>query len=235
MDLTIVLPIYNEEKMIGSAIERVIDYMQKHLASYQWQLVIADNASTDRTMEIVKDKADRYPQLKYFHLPQAGKGGAIKQAWLRYPARINIFMDADLSTNLRHLPELIRPLEEKKCDLVIGSRLQRESKTKRTLFRSLLSRIYNLLFKILFRIKITDAQCGFKAVSRQVVETIIPRLKDNQWFFDSELIISTYQHGLTVKEIPVSWKEGERPTTVKASTGWELLKKLILFRLNKLS
>lgn len=233
MNILLVLPTYNEEKIIGQKIDRLFDFCQKNLTEYQWTVVIADNGSTDKTLKIVRQKKQIYPDLKYFHLSHSGKGAAIKKAWQDYTAQVNIFMDADLSTELKFIHPLIRAISEEGYAMVIGSRHRKESQLERSFWRSLISRIYNLILKLFFKINSTDAQCGFKAVSSDVVRKIIPQIKNNHLFFDSELIILSHHHGFPIKEISVNWREEKlRKTKIKIiKTTFIYLKKLIKLKL----
>ncbi len=227
--VNITIPCYNEEKIIGPNIDQVIYYCQKNLSEYQWQIIIADNGSKDKTFFLAQKKAIQYSNLKCFSLKTPGKGAAIKEAWLNYPAEINIFMDADLATDLTFLPQLIKPLKNKKADLIIGSRRQKQSQTQRSWWRSFLSNIYNFIIKLLFNLEITDASCGFKAASQELIKNIVPQTKNDGFFFDTELLILSHYYKFVIKEIPVIWQdEKERKTKVKIiRTCFNYLKELI--------
>ncbi len=232
MDILLVLPTYNEEKIIGQNIDRVFNFCQKNLTAYQWMVVIADNGSFDKTLEIVQQKKQIHPNLKYFHLTRPGKGKAIKKAWQDYTARINIFMDADLSTELKFIPPLIKAIGQKNYGIAIGSRYQEESQLKRPAWRSLLSRSYNLILKLFFHLNLTDAQCGFKAVSQKVVRKVIPKIKNNQLFFDTELLVLGHYANFLIKEIPVNWQERKGKSKIKIiPTAFNYLKEIIKLKL----
>ena len=145
-------------------------------------------------------------------------------------------MDIDLATDLNHLPQLIRSIIQEGYDLTIGSRLQKESKTERSFLREFISRFYNLLLKIFFGLKIKDYQCGFKAVNQKIVEKIVPLIKNNNWFFDTELIILSHKNNYKIKEIPVKWvekRDKKRKSKVKIiKTAWEDIKGIIRLKLS---
>ena len=114
-------------------------------------------------------------------------------------------MDVDLSTDLKHLPPLLHALE-RGFDIAIGSRNTRGARVfGRSMLRSTTSKGYIALIKLLFWVNFTDAQCGFKAVSRRVVTDLMPHVKDNEWFFDSELLIMGEKSGFRIYEEPVTW------------------------------
>jgi len=127
-------------------------------------------------------------------------------------------MDADLAVSLNDIPALIFPLFNNGSDLVIGSRLMSGSAVKRSWYRDITSYTYNYLSRCLLKHCYVDLQCGFKAIRREAFEKILPFLRDNYWFFDTELIILAQRLGYRVKEVPVDWQENrylKRATTVK--------------------
>jgi len=137
--------------------------------------------------------------------------------------------DVDLSTKLDVFPELIRSLDEG-YDVAIGSRLMRGSKTTRSFKRELTSRGYNLLIKALFFSSFSDAQCGFKAVKYSVVQEIIPLIRDQAWFFDTELLLLALKKGYRIKEVPVEWVEDPDTRVRVLKTAWEDIKGLLRVR-----
>ncbi len=216
MTINITLPTYNEEKIISQKLDQLFNFCQKELLGYQWLIIVADNGSFDKTLKIVQQRKKKYPNLKYFHLNYPSKGAAIKKAWQKHSADINIFMDADLSTELKFIPLLIKAISEKNYQVAIGSRHHKQSQLKWSFFRIFCSRAYNLTLKLFFNLKLTDTHCGFKAVSQSVVEKIIPKIKSNDLFFDTELLILACHYHLPIKEIPVNWREEkDRKTKIK--------------------
>ncbi len=228
-NVLIVIPTYNEERIIKQNIDQLFDFCENNLQKYKWRIIVADNGSTDRTIKIVKEQKQKYSNLEYFHLSQLGKGLAIKKAWQDYIADVNIFMDADLATELKFTPTLIKGIAEEKYDLIIGSRYHKQSKCKRPLMRSVCSKSYNFILKMLFNIKLTDTHCGFKALSKPAVQKIIPKIKNNGLFFDTELLILARHYNLNIKEIPVNWTEEKgRKTKVKIlRTALDYLKEIV--------
>lgn len=229
MKIIITIPAYNEEKIIGQKIDQLFKFCQKELSNYQWLVIVAINGSKDKTLNIVQEKTKIYSNLKYINLNAPGKGGAIRKAWQTCLGDINIFMDADLSTELKFTHELIKAIEKDNYQIAIGSRYQKQSNLKRPFIRTLFSRTYNLILKIFFNLKITDASCGFKAVSQEVIKKIVPKIKNNDLFFDTELLILAHQNKLSIKEIPVTWKEEkERKTKIKIlKTSFNYFKEIV--------
>jgi len=230
--LLIVLPTYNEEVVIEKNTLQVYLFCQEKFKNYDWQILIADNGSTDQTPIIAKNLSEKDEKIKFFHLNKKGRGYALKKAWsLEYPVDFYAYMDVDLSSDLNALPLLIKSIELEAFDLATGSRLKIGHQTKRSLSREILSRGYNLLLKIFFKPSFQDAQCGFKVVTKKVVEKIIPQIKNNNWFFDTEMFILAEKSGYKIKEIPIEWLETRAPqrkSTVKIlATVWEDIKGMI--------
>ena len=143
---------------------------------FRYEVVIANNGSTDRTLQIAHELAQLYPAVKVLHLDQKGRGRALKTAWRESAADILSYMDADLSSDLPAFPDLIALLVTGQADLATGSRLLPGSLTVRSFKREVLSRAYNLLVKLLFQTRFSDAQCGFKAITRSAAQNLLPKL-----------------------------------------------------------
>ena len=232
MKITLALPAYNEEKILKDNVLKLLEFCSKNLTD-DWQIVVADNGSTDQTAEIAQNLAQNFSAVKFIVAGQRGKGAAIRAAWEQNEADIYCFMDADLATDISALPALIAGVKAGQ-DLVIGSRFLAGSKVSRSLARKLISRIYRLILKILLNLKINDAPCGFKAISRKIKEKVLPQVQNNGWFFDSELVILAEKRGYKIKEIPVVWKdprEGLDKSRVDVfSLGREYLRQVIGLR-----
>jgi putative flippase GtrA len=201
--LDIVIPVYNEERALVESVETV----RQHLRSlpYESRVTIADNASTDGTSLLAHQLAHRYPDVSVVSLAEKGRGRALKQAWLRSDADVLVYMDVDLSTDLNALLPLVAPLLSGHSDLAIGSRLARTARTTRGPKRELISRTYNVMLRGALRARFSDAQCGFKAIRRDVAAHLLPLIEDDEWFFDTELLIVAERVGLRIHEVPVDW------------------------------
>ncbi len=201
----IVIPIYNEERELEGSINKLHSFLTQHLNDYSWNITIADNASTDASLHIAKLLSKNLSHVSHVHLEYKGRGRAIKKVWKESKAEILSYMDVDLSTDLDDFHSLIESFE-KGYDIAIGSRLLPQSKvSKRPLKREILSQGYNVLIKLFFQTKFSDAQCGFKAVTKKIVQQVLPRIRDNDWFFDSELLIVSEKLGFKIYEQPVIW------------------------------
>lgn len=203
--IEVVIPIYNEQEELEGSVETLYSFLHKHASSFSYTIYIADNASNDNSAIIAKKLVQRHKEIQYIHFEQKGRGRAVKSVWTNNPADYYIYMDVDLSTDLKHLPSLITALQDG-YDIAIGSRLLPKSKVvNRTAKREIISRSYNLLIKLFFQTAFSDAQCGFKAVNHKVVQQLIPEIADDAWFFDSELLIIAEKSGYRIHEEAVKW------------------------------
>jgi glycosyltransferase involved in cell wall biosynthesis len=230
-NILIVLPTYNEEKVLEVNTLKVFNFCQEKIKNYDWQILIADNGSSDQTPEIAKKLSRGNEKIIYFHLKQKGRGFALKESWSKkYPADFYAYMDVDLSSDLNALPLLIEALENN-YQLATGSRLKTGHKTQRSFKRELMSRTYNFLLKIFFQPSFKDAQCGFKVITKEIAEKILPQIKNNNWFFDTEMFILAEKAGYKIKEIPIEWlekRQAQRKSTVNVmATAWEDIKGMI--------
>lgn len=208
----IVIPVYNEEVELKEHVLKLYQFCKENLDAYNWHITIADNASTDTTPRIGERLAKEHTEIAILRLNQKGRGRAVKTAWRKSEADICCYMDIDLSTDLKHVPELISAVENG-SDIAIGSRLLPQSKvSNRTLLRELISRSLNMLVKLIFFVSISDLQCGFKAVSRNTVTKLIPYIEDNDWFMDSELLIVGEKSRYIITQIPVVWRDNPGST-----------------------
>ena len=215
------VPVYNEEKELEKSIITLYNFCDKNLKTYDWHITITDNASSDNTPIIASALTKKYQNIKYFRLDQKGRGRAVKRVWSQSKCDYCVYMDLDLSTDLIHLPNILKKLGEG-YDIAIGSRLARGAKVEgRSPLRELTSRVLNFFFiQLFFRTHFTDAQCGFKGVTRNVVENLIPKIKDNEWFFDGELLIVGEKSGYKIYEEPVHWVDNPGSTVRLISTIW---------------
>ncbi len=228
-EVNITIPVYNEEKAIVNCIEVLRDFLQRNV-HFQWTITIADNASTDTTLDVAKELAQKYPDVTYSHIDLKGRGRALRKVWLESRADIVSYMDVDLSTGLAAFPPLIESISGGEYDIAIGSRLMRGSYVKRSIKREFTSRSYNLMIKSMFFSKFHDAQCGFKAVSRKAVQEIVPLIQNQKWFFDTELLIIGEKKRYRIKEIPVVWTEDPGTTVNIVNTVIEDMKGLVRLR-----
>ncbi len=229
----IVIPVYNEEVALPKGVATLRDYLDTYFP-YEWRVIVANNASTDNTLAVARELAAADPRVSVLHLDRKGRGRALKAAWLASDADVVSYMDVDLSTNLQSFLPLIAPLATGHSDVAIGSRLLKGAVVTRQWKREIISRCYNLLIKILFRNRFSDAQCGFKAVKRSVARQLLPEIENNEWFFDTELLLLAEERGLRVYEVPVDWIEDLDSRVKIVSTATEDIRGLLRIRARRL-
>ncbi len=203
--VTIAIPVYNEEQDLSASVVALNNYLTEHFSDFDWKIVIADNASTDKTLSIARKLSGKYSKVSVIHLEQKGRGRAVKRVWQQDKSDVEAYMDVDLSSDLKHFPPMVRALL-RGYDVAIGSRNAYGARVYgRNMLRNITSKAYIVLIKIFFWVHFSDAQCGFKAVTRRVVEKIVPSVLDDEWFFDSELLLLAEKSGYRIYEEPVTW------------------------------
>ena len=205
--LTLVLPVHNEERVLRHSVLRVSRHMAQRLRGLPYRLVIADNGSTDRTPLIASALARELRHVEHMALSESGRGRALRAAWTAHPAEVVAYMDVDLSSDLDQLGALLEPLLDGHADVCIGTRLDPGSQVTRGWRREILSRGYNRLLALTLGAGFSDAQCGFKALRGPVATALLEEVADQEWFFDTELLIRAQRRGLVIREVPVRWVE----------------------------
>jgi len=214
-NVDVVVPVYNEEEALPQSIPELRAFLKGPDFPYEWRIVIADNASIDRTPDVSRKLESEFPgEVKYVRIERKGRGFALKQVWGQSDAHIMSYMDVDLSTGLEAFPPLIKAIAEDGYGVSTGTRLARKSKVDRSLKRTALSRGYNLIIKATLFTRFSDAQCGFKAIGKEVAQKVLPLIENNNWFFDTELLVLAEKMGYRIKDVPVRWAE-DKGTTVK--------------------
>ncbi len=232
--LDIVLPVYNEAHVIAGSVERLRTYLQETNFPYSWRILIADNASTDETLAVSQELTERFDDVAVLHLPQKGRGRALRKAWLESQADAMCYMDVDLSTDLAALLPLTNAVLEEGYDVATGSRMTRGSQITRSLRREITSRGLIFLIKVAFLSKLSDTQCGFKAITRQAAQELLPRVENEEWFFDTELLLLAEKGGYRVKDVPVRWVEDTDTRVNVATTVAEDLGGLLRMRFKRI-
>jgi putative flippase GtrA len=200
----IVVPVFNEEAALGRSIRRLHEFLTASFP-FTWRIVIADNASTDTTPALARALGRELRGVSHLRLDEKGRGRALRAAWSASRADVVTYMDVDLSTDLRALLPLVAPLLSGHSDLAIGTRLAHGARVVRGPKREFISRSYNRLLHATLRTRFSDAQCGFKAVRRDVLDELLPAVHDDGWFFDTELLVLAQRRGLRIHEVPVDW------------------------------
>jgi putative flippase GtrA len=223
LEVEIVVPVHDEQRVLRSSIERLHRYLEASFP-FAWGIVIVDNASTDATPAIARRLTRELGGVRFVRLEDQGRGRALRAAWSDSDAPVLCYMDVDLSTDLRALLPLVAPLLSGHSDLAIGTRLARGSRVVRGTKRELVSRAYNRLLRATLRARFSDAQCGFKAGRAEVLRELLPDVRDERWFFDTELLVQAQRRGLRIHEVPVDWIDDEDSRVDIVATAWQDLR-----------
>jgi putative flippase GtrA len=213
----IVVPVHNEEAVLSDSVHRLHSYLSDEFP-LDWRIVIADNASTDSTPVLARDLAAELAGVEVLRLEEKGRGRALRTAWMKSNADAVAYTDVDLSTGLTGFLPLVAPLLTGHSDISVGSRLSEGSVVARGPKRELISRMYNLILRVVFAVRFRDAQCGFKAVRTDIAHRLLPSVADQEWFFDTELLLLAEHNGLRVHEVPVDWVDDPRSSVNVRST-----------------
>lgn len=213
--LALLLPVYNEATVLPWSVRTLTAYAQEALKVYHWRIVVVDNASTDNTPAVIGGLQHEFTKLEYVRIPTKGRGFALRQAWTELDYEVSLYMDVDLAVSLEAVRSVVDAVANGEADIAVGSRYAPGAKIERSLMRSITSVGYNVLTKLIIGLHTRDAQCGFKAIRKTVALQLLPRVRDNFWFFDTELLTYAERRGLRVREVPVTWVE-TRPALRKS-------------------
>ncbi len=212
-DISIIIPVYNEELVISGAIEKIGGYFSALDARFE--LVVVDDGSTDDTVEIVKKKANQFPAVRLIENKiNYGKGFSVRRGVLESRGDWMLFLDADLSTQPEEF-EKFRPFMND-CDIIIGSRTLSESRIilRQPLWRVFGGKFFNLLTCLYLGLPFRDTQCGFKCFHNKT-KSLFEKQTIFGWVFDVEILYLAQKAGFRIKEVPVIWKHHQR-SRVKA-------------------
>jgi glycosyltransferase involved in cell wall biosynthesis len=204
LQVDIVVPVRNEERDLAPGVRRLVSYLREGFP-FTARVTIADNGSTDGTWAVADRLAREVGEVRAVRMEEPGRGRALRAIWSQSDAEVLAYMDVDLSTDLNALLPLVAPLLSGHSDLAIGTRLARGSRVIRGPKRELISRCYNMLLHACMGARFSDAQCGFKAITREQARALLPLTQDTGWFFDTELLVLAERAGLRIHEIPVDW------------------------------
>ena len=208
LSFDITFPVFNERKQLEKSILKMIESCNANKMS-GFVITIADNGSTDGTSEIAQQMEQEHQVVRYVKIDQKGVGAALKKAWLSSSCDILGTMDINLSTDLHHFKEVYDRFQANNIDLIVGSRLLDGSVvTGRSLVREITSRGFNKILNKLLKIRFTDGMCGFKFIYKEVFEKLmLIGIQNNEWFFETELLVKAELNGFKILEIPVYWED----------------------------
>lgn len=208
------IPVYNDRPALERAIPRSVQYLSA--ISPDFELIIAEDGSSDGSADIVKGYAAKDPRIRLLHSDvRLGRGTALNRAFAAAKAPVVCYYDVDLATDMMHVVELITAIAEG-YDIATGSRLLSQSRIRRTGGREFASRGYNFLVRSVLGSSLHDHQCGFKSFNRDRVIELSGQVRATHWFWDTEILVRAERAGYRIKEFPVHWEQGAG-TTVRKS------------------
>lgn len=210
MDLTFIVPLYNEEKRVVVYLPRLFKYLKTHLSSsppYTYEIILVNDGSIDGTWE--KIRRLKTPLSKIINLKKnQGKGAAIKRGVEKATGKYIFFTDIDLSVDLLAIKKSLSILRERKAEVVIGSRRLKKSRIiiRQNKLRENLGWLYTKLATTVLGLALSDLTCGFKGFEKKAAKKVFPLLKNDRWSFDAEVLYLLKKLGFKIEEVPVIWK-----------------------------
>jgi len=193
----------NEEKRLPEALEQLFSFLQAQ--TYSSEVVLVENGSQDRTLEIARSYAERYPQLRVFQNQQRGKGLAVQRGMLEAQGEYRFMCDVDFSMPVAEINRFLPPALVD-YDIAIASREAPGAvRIREPYYRHFIGRVYNLLIRILALPGLNDTQCGFKCFRAAAAEDLFRRQTLPGWSFDVEVLFIGRRSGMRVVEVPIDW------------------------------
>ncbi|SFL01482.1 hypothetical protein SAMN04487950_1952 [Halogranum rubrum] len=207
VEVSVVLPAYNEEKTIESTVQTTLETLGSFLPDDAYEVLVAEDGCDDRTPEIADRLAAADDRVRHFHSAERlGRGGALERAFEAADGEVLVYFDTDLATDMKHLEELVEHVRSGEYDVATGSRWMPDNVANRPAKRGVPSRFFNLFVRFFLRSDLRDHQCGFKAFSRDAFRLLRDDVKDNHWFWDTEMLVRAQRSGLRVAEFSVDWE-----------------------------
>ena len=230
-EVSVVIPAHNIERTLAIVVSQVVDELRKFRKPYE--IIIAEDGSTDGTLRIAKSLSKKYDNIKVLsYKNRLGKGCALSNSLQKANGRLRIFIDGDYVDVAKHMPKMLEML--KTSDVVIGSRYKKSSNSKRLFIRLVVSKIYINLAKTFLSLPFSDMQCGFKGMNDSLTG-VLSEVKSKDYFWDTEFLFKARKNGNSIHEIPIDWveKKSKHSTSIVAHS-FKFIKSLVKLRLGLL-
>jgi len=228
--LSLIIPAHNEEARLPGTLQQVLNFLSAQ--PYQSEVLVVENASHDRTLQVAQEFAQRYPRLRVLQCPQRGKGFAVRQGMLAARGEYRFMCDADLAMPASEISRFLPPTLTG-VDIAIASREAPGAiRSHEPLYRHLIGRAYNFLTRLWLLPGLQDTQCGYKCFRGAVVDELFSRQTLGGWSFDVEILFIARRRGLRIVEVPISWAyiPGSKVSVIKSSL--RVVVELLTIRLN---
>jgi dolichyl-phosphate beta-glucosyltransferase len=229
--LTLIIPAYNEERVIKNSLKETISYLSKK--KYQWEVIVVDDGSTDETASLVADFASRNKKIKLVKHPKnQGKGAALRTGVLKARGEYIIFSDADLSVSIINIDKFVDVLK-KTSEVVISSRRVKGARiiVHQPLVRETMGRVFTWLARMVTGVDVVDFTCGFKGFRRKAALKIFGQSLVDRWAYDSEILFLARKYSCQITQVPVEWRNRGDTRVVLRNVIIESLVDLIKIRL----
>ena len=233
VDLSIVVPAYNEEHRLPPTLARLSAYLATQ--PLRWEIVVVDDGSRDATCAVVEAAMATIPNLRLVRQsPNRGKGAAVRLGMLAARGQIRVMSDADGSMSPDQLPRLLAPLVACTADIAIGSRYAEGAKTdvKQPLYRVLWSRLANRVIQRSLVPGVRDTQCGFKAFTAEAARALFELGRIDGWAFDLEILALARRAGFAIAEVGVEWTDDRRSRVNPIKDMWKVVREAMTIRKN---
>jgi glycosyltransferase involved in cell wall biosynthesis len=233
VDLSIVVPAYNEEQRIPPTLERLHAFLSS--LPYRFEIVVVDDGSRDDTCGVVEALMPRMPGLRLVRsTPNRGKGSAVRLGMLAARGQLRVMSDADGSMPPEQLPALLAPIIACKADVAIGSRYAPGATTtkKQPRYRVLWSRLCNRVIQRTLVPGVKDTQCGFKAFTAEAARDLFRRGTIDGWAFDLEILAVAKRREYRVQEVGVAWHDDGRSRVNPLKDLWKVVREAVTIRRN---
>ena len=232
VELSVVIPAYNEEQRLGPTLER----LHRHLAAQPrgYEIVVVDDGSSDGTCAVVERAMLTIPNLSLVRqVPNRGKGAAVRRGMLAARGEIRVMWDADSSMPPEELPRLLAPILERRARVVIASRYAAGAKTvKQPTYRVLWSRLCNKVVQRWLVPGVLDTQCGFKAFTADAARALFSSATIDGWAFDLEILALARRREIPLEEVGVEWKDDGRSRVNPLVDLWKVIREALAIRRN---
>ncbi len=240
--ISIIIPNYNEKaNLLAGSLEQVLKYLKT--ASFSWEVIIADDGSTDGSLDLVTKFVRLHPGFRLLKNQHGGKAAAILSGLRASKGQIVLFTDMDQSTPLKEVQKLL-PFYEQGFDVVFGSR--GKARANFPLFRQLASFFFRVFRQALLLGQVQDTQCGFKSFKISVAKKLFPKLSifkqtvSSGWTvsaFDVELLFLAQKAGYKLQEVDVDWSDQDKSTSKDRKfiyESFDMLKQILTVKFNDL-
>jgi glycosyltransferase involved in cell wall biosynthesis len=231
IELSIVIPAYNEERRLPNALRRIREFLEKR--AIPAEVIVVDDGSADGTPDVVAATRQSLPNLRLVSNGRNfGKGYSVRHGMIEARGRVVLFTDADLSAPMEEADKLLAALAN--ADVAIGSRAMDRSliEVHESRLRELAGIIFNLLVRVVTGLRFVDTQCGFKAFVRAPSQIVFEQQRIERFGFDPEILFLAKRHGLRTVEIPVRWSHDPQTKLHLYRDSLRMFDELLMIRWN---